>query len=111
MLFRLSPPRPCVSIKQTRTASLPRWSLRADTASLANKVVTMQGSTHRRLRVGDFRVIFEETATEVIVTKIGPRGSVYDWRNTPRGKTHEQEHDLSGDAGRRGTRRVAPSRL
>jgi mRNA interferase RelE/StbE len=31
-----------------------------------------------RLRVGDYRVIFEETADEMIVTKIGPRGSVYD---------------------------------
>lgn len=50
----------------------------ADPAALANKVITMQGSTYRRLRVGNFRVIFEETATEVIVTRIGPRGSVYD---------------------------------
>jgi mRNA interferase RelE/StbE len=31
-----------------------------------------------RLRVADFRVIFEETETEIIVTTIGPRGSVYD---------------------------------
>jgi mRNA interferase RelE/StbE len=31
-----------------------------------------------RLRVADFRVIFEETETEIIVTTIGPRSSVYD---------------------------------
>jgi mRNA interferase RelE/StbE len=31
-----------------------------------------------RLRVTDFRVIFEETADEIIVTKIGPRGTVYE---------------------------------
>ncbi len=31
-----------------------------------------------RLRVGDFRVIFVETETTILVTKIGPRGSVYE---------------------------------
>ncbi|HTV68575.1 MAG TPA: type II toxin-antitoxin system RelE/ParE family toxin [Rhizobiaceae bacterium] len=44
----------------------------------ANNVKRLTGSTALRLRVGDFRVIFEETGTEMIVTKIGPRGSVYD---------------------------------
>jgi len=29
------------------------------------------------MRVGDWRIIFEETETELIVTKIGPRGGVY----------------------------------
>jgi hypothetical protein len=28
--------------------------------------------------VGAFRVIFEETAAQIIVTKIGPRGDVYE---------------------------------
>jgi mRNA interferase RelE/StbE len=42
------------------------------------KVKTLAGMTGKRLRVGSFRVIFEETATELIVTDIGPRGSVYD---------------------------------
>jgi mRNA interferase RelE/StbE len=46
--------------------------------SQANNVKALQGSTGLRLRVGDFRVVFEETAAEVIVTKIGPRGGVYD---------------------------------
>lgn len=46
--------------------------------SQANNVKTLQGSTARRLRIGDYRAIFEETATEIIVTTIGPRGSVYD---------------------------------
>jgi mRNA interferase RelE/StbE len=35
-----------------------------------------QGTTGYRL--GDFRVVFEETEVELIITKIGPRGSVYD---------------------------------
>ncbi len=50
----------------------------ADPAGQANNVKTLAGSTALRLRVGDYRVIFEETATEVIVTKIGPRGSIYE---------------------------------
>ena len=33
--------------------------------------------TAKRLRVGNFRVIFEETEAEILVTKIGP-GGVYD---------------------------------
>jgi len=46
--------------------------------SHANQVTQLVGSTAKRLRVGDFRVIFEETATQIIVTKIGPRGDVYE---------------------------------
>jgi mRNA interferase RelE/StbE len=50
----------------------------AHPASLANVVTEMVGKDCRRLRVGDFRVLFRETATEVIVLDIGPRGSIYD---------------------------------
>jgi mRNA interferase RelE/StbE len=32
----------------------------------------------KRLRDGDFRIVFEESATEICVTRIGPRGSVYE---------------------------------
>jgi mRNA interferase RelE/StbE len=49
-----------------------------DPSSLANMVKALQGSTALRLRVDDYRVVFEETDQEIIVTKIGPRGSVYD---------------------------------
>ncbi len=44
----------------------------------AGDVTQLVRSTAFRLRVGDFRVIFEETETEIIVTKIGPRGGAYD---------------------------------
>ncbi len=44
----------------------------------ANNVKRLVGSSASRLRVGDYRVIFEESETELIVTKIGPRGDVYD---------------------------------
>jgi mRNA interferase RelE/StbE len=41
----------------------------ANQASLANKVKSLQGSSALRLRVGEYRVIFEETDSEIIVTK------------------------------------------
>jgi mRNA interferase RelE/StbE len=46
--------------------------------SQRNNVIIMKGGFGRRLRVGDYRVIFEETADEIVVTKIGPRGGIYD---------------------------------
>ena len=44
----------------------------------AGDVKDLAGLAGKRLRVGDFRVVFEETESEIRVTKIGPRGSVYD---------------------------------
>ena len=38
----------------------------------------LKGSASLRLRVGAFRVIFEVTADAIIVTKVGPRGDIYD---------------------------------
>ncbi len=46
--------------------------------ALANSVTEPRGSAAKRLRVGNFRIVFEETADEIIVTKIGPRGSIYE---------------------------------
>jgi mRNA-degrading endonuclease RelE of RelBE toxin-antitoxin system len=40
-------------------------------------VLTMS-TGYRRLRVGDFRVIFRETAAELEILDIGPRGGIYD---------------------------------
>lgn len=50
----------------------------AENAAHANNVTQLVGSTGKRLRIGDFRMIFEETETEIIVTRLGPRGSAYD---------------------------------
>jgi mRNA interferase RelE/StbE len=47
-----------------------------DPNSLANMVVTMN-TGHRRLRVGDFRVIFREDTAEMEILDIGPRGGIY----------------------------------
>jgi mRNA interferase RelE/StbE len=47
-----------------------------DPSSLANMVITMS-TGHRRLRVGDFRVIFREDAVELEILDIGPRRGIY----------------------------------
>lgn len=49
----------------------------ADPATHGNNVTRLVGQDGKRMRVGDWRIIFEETETELIVTKIGPRGGVY----------------------------------
>ena len=43
----------------------------------AGDVTRLVGSSYFRLRVGDFRVIFAESATEIDVLKIAPRGEAY----------------------------------
>ena len=48
-----------------------------DPASQANNVKALKGTLALRLRVGSFRVLFTETANEIIVLDIGPRGGVY----------------------------------
>jgi mRNA interferase RelE/StbE len=50
----------------------------SDPLAHANNLDHMTGMPFKRLRVGEYRVIFEETATEIRVTKVGPRGGVYD---------------------------------
>ena len=50
----------------------------ADPTAHANNVTPLVGSPARRMRVGGYRIIFEETATELVVTRIGPRGSIYE---------------------------------
>lgn len=50
----------------------------ANSAAHANNVTRLVGSAASRMRVGDYRVSFVETDTELIVLRIGPRGSVYE---------------------------------
>ena len=40
-------------------------------------VKAMQGETGRRLRVGDYRVVFEETASTLTIIAAGHRRQVY----------------------------------
>lgn len=51
----------------------------ADPASLANNVIQLKGGMGaRRLRVGNWRVIFREDGVVMAIIKIGPRGGVYE---------------------------------
>ena len=45
---------------------------------MSPNVTRLVGSPAYRLRVGDFRAIFEGTEADIFVTSIAPRGSVYD---------------------------------
>jgi len=47
-------------------------------ASQANNVKQLSGVGILRLRVGDFRVLFSETAETITILDIGPRGRIYD---------------------------------
>ncbi|QWK81292.1 type II toxin-antitoxin system RelE family toxin [Ochrobactrum sp. BTU1] len=51
-----------------------------DPASLGNNVIVMAGTmkVFRRMRVGDWRIIFKETGEVIAVEKIASRGGVYD---------------------------------
>ena len=49
-----------------------------DPAAHANNVTQLVGMEAIRMRIGDYRVIFVETDQELVVTRIGPRGNVYD---------------------------------
>ncbi len=50
----------------------------ADPRSHANNVTQLVGSAGKRMRIGDFRAVFDESDLEIVVTRVGPRGSVYE---------------------------------
>lgn len=47
-------------------------------ASLANNVTRLKGRTGWRLRVGDWRVIFDDDGAVLAILAIGPRGGIYE---------------------------------
>ena len=49
-----------------------------DPASQANNVTKLQGRDGYRLRVGDWRVIFDQDGAVMAILAIGPRGQIYD---------------------------------
>jgi mRNA interferase RelE/StbE len=49
-----------------------------DASSQANNVKPLVGVDAKRLRVGDFRVIFTETSDTITILDIGPRGGIYE---------------------------------
>ena len=50
----------------------------ADPAAQVNNVRKLQGRDGYRLRVGDWRVIFDEDGNVLAILEIGPRGGIYD---------------------------------
>ncbi len=66
--------------KHANRATLIRTKIRQyadDPLSQANNVKPLVGVNAKRLRVGDFRVIFTETADAITILDIGPRGGIY----------------------------------
>ena len=49
-----------------------------DPMSLANNIKRLKGREGLRLRIGDWRVIFDETRDTVIIVAVGHRREVYD---------------------------------
>jgi len=67
--------------RHANRAQLIRTKIRQyaeDASSQANNVKSLVGVTAKRLRVGDFRVIFTETADAITVLDVGPRGGIYE---------------------------------
>jgi mRNA interferase RelE/StbE len=50
----------------------------ADPRAHANNVKALKGSSALRIRVGDYRIVFVEDTAGIVVTRVGPRGGVYD---------------------------------
>ena len=50
-----------------------------DPKALANNVKTLKGQPGvKRLRIGDWRVLFREEAATIVIIRIAARGSAYD---------------------------------
>lgn len=57
-------------------AKVTRYAI--DPASLANNVKRLQGRDGFRLRVGAWRVLFDDDGHVLAILEIGPRGGIYD---------------------------------
>ena len=67
--------------KHANRAKLLRTKIRQyadDPSSQANNVKSLAGVDAKRLRVGDFWVIFTETIDTITILDIGPRGGIYE---------------------------------
>jgi hypothetical protein len=60
--------------------SVRPYPITPSTGQHTNNVTWLVGSDLKHMRIVDFRAIFEESATELFVTKVGPRtGICGDW--------------------------------
>ncbi len=51
--------------------------LAEEPAALVNNITELKNVEAKRLRIGDWRVIFGETDSDITILDIGPRGSIY----------------------------------
>ena len=64
-----------------KTAQLIRSKIEQyadDPASLANNVKRLQGRDGYRLRIGNYRVLFDQDGVVLTIQRVGPRGSIYE---------------------------------
>jgi mRNA interferase RelE/StbE len=66
---------PANTAKRIR-AKIERYA--ADPASQTNNVKKLKGRPGFRLRIGDYRVIFDRQGNVLAILQIGPRGSIYE---------------------------------
>jgi mRNA interferase RelE/StbE len=67
--------------KHANRAKLIRAKIRQyaeDASSQANNGKPLVGVDAKRLRVGNFRVIFTETTDTITILDVGPRGGIYE---------------------------------
>ena len=65
-----------VNVAATIRAKIVQYA--QDPPSLARNVTRLKGRTGWRLRVGDWRVIFDDDGVVLAILAIGPRGGIYD---------------------------------
>jgi mRNA interferase RelE/StbE len=82
MEIRYSKPAAKALLKMpTNAAKLIRKKIEqyaSNPESMANNVKKLQGRDGYRLRVGDWRVIFDRDGVVLDILEIGPRGSIYE---------------------------------
>ncbi len=64
-------------LRSDAAAIMAKIARYAETGAGDVKALVAQGGT-KRIRIGDFRAIFEETADLITVTKIGHRREIYE---------------------------------
>lgn len=67
-----------IPAKTAKTIRAKIQQYAADPASQANNVKKLQGRDGYRLRVGNYRVIFDQDGAVMDILDIGPRGSIYE---------------------------------
>lgn len=65
-----------VNVARTIRGKIKQYA--SDPASLANNVKKLQSRPGYRLRIGDWRVIFDEDGKVIAILAVLPRGGAYD---------------------------------